>query len=67
VIRRGGIPVDQQVSSQRLRASRYAELMNKESLLHHDMQCFFPSDTFKPIDVVSPPCRSLSAFYPGWM
>ena len=45
---------------------RYAELLNKESLLHHDMQSFFRSYPFKahPMSVLAAMSVSLSAFYP---
>ena len=45
---------------------RYAELLNKESLLHYDMQNFFrgyPQDAH-PMSVLAAMSVSLSAFYP---
>lgn len=45
---------------------RYADLLNKESLLHHDMQSFFRSYPFQahPMSVLAAMSVSLSAFYP---
>lgn len=45
---------------------RYSELLNKESLLHHDMQAFFRTFPFQahPMSVLGAMSVSLSAFYP---
>ena len=45
---------------------RYAELLNKESLLHYDMQNFFRGYPFDahPMSVLAAMSVSLSAFYP---
>nr|MDA3821109.1 hypothetical protein [Bacteroidales bacterium] len=45
---------------------RYAELLNKESLLHYDMQSFFRGYPFDahPMSVLAAMSVSLSAFYP---
>jgi citrate synthase len=45
---------------------RYSELLNSESLLHHDMQSFFRSFPPKahPMSVLAAMSVSLSAFYP---
>lgn len=45
---------------------RYAELLNKESMLHYDMQSFFrgyPYDAH-PMSILSAMAVSMSAFYP---
>ncbi len=45
---------------------RYADLLNKESLLHYDMQSFFRGYPFDahPMSVLAAMSVSLSAFYP---
>ena len=45
---------------------RYAELLNRESMLHYDMQSFFrryPQDSH-PMSILAAMSVSLSAFYP---